>query len=148
MRKRILGLDVGDVRIGVAVSDALGITAQAVTTIQRKGQPEDVRRIQELLAEYEAAALVVGLPLNMDGNDGPQAQKVRAFADALKSSLDAEIVFWDERLTTAEARRVLIEGGMRRKKRKSVIDQLAAVLILQSYLDARPGESSAHEVSE
>lgn len=137
MQGRIMGLDVGDIRIGVAVSDALGVTAQAVATIQRKGLERDLNGLKTLCDEYAAQRVVIGYPLNMDGSIGPQAEKIRAFANALTSRLELPSVLWDERLTTAEARKVLISGGMRREKRKDVIDQMAAMLILQSYLDAQ-----------
>lgn len=137
MHDRILGLDVGDIRIGVAVSDALGMTAQAVATIQRKGLEQDLKGLKALCDEYGARRVVIGYPLNMDGSIGPQAEKIRIFANALTSRLELPSVLWDERLTTAEARKVLISGGMRREKRKDVIDQVAAILILQSYLDAQ-----------
>jgi len=137
MHGRIMGLDVGDIRIGVAVSDALGVTAQAVVTIHRKGLERDLKGLKSLCDEYDARRVVIGYPLNMDGSIGPQAEKIKAFADALTSRLELPSVLWDERLTTAEARKVLIRGGMRREKRKDVIDQMAAILILQSYLDAQ-----------
>lgn len=141
MRERILGLDVGDVRIGVAVSDPLGITAQAVTTIHRKNLQKDLQALSSLLEEYNAGTVVVGYPLNMDGSVGPQAEKVNAFSEALSARFHPELILWDERLTTAEARRVLVSGGVRRKKRKTIVDQMAAVLILQSYLDSQPDPS-------
>lgn len=137
MRKRILGLDVGEVRIGVAVSDALGWTAQAVSTISRKKLETDLQAIEDLAEQYEVDTVVIGYPLNMDGSVGTQADKVRAFADLLAARLNRTVKMWDERLSTAEARKVLIDGGMRREKRKNVIDQMAAMLILQSYLDSQ-----------
>jgi putative Holliday junction resolvase len=143
MMERILGLDVGDVRIGVAVSDGLGVTAQAVSTIHRHSLDLDFQKLQKLLDEYETRTILVGYPLNMDGSVGSQAEKVKAFADALSSRLDAKTILWDERLTTSEARRALITGGMRREKRKLVIDQAAAVILLQSYLDAQCGSSGS-----
>ncbi|MDD5544709.1 MAG: Holliday junction resolvase RuvX [Acidobacteriia bacterium] len=134
---RILGLDVGDVRIGVAVSDPLGITAQALLTIHRAGPEQDFLQIRKLMEEYETQSVILGHPLNMDGTEGPQALKVRAFAQELSDRFGAHVTLWDERLTTSEARKVLISGGMRREKRKQVIDQAAAVILLQSYLDAQ-----------
>ncbi|MFI5176637.1 MAG: Holliday junction resolvase RuvX [Terriglobia bacterium] len=142
MHSRIMGLDVGDVRIGVAVSDGLGITAQAVATLKRKGLESDLGALKTLFEEYGSEKVVVGYPLNMDGTIGPQAEKVKAFAEVLSSRLGLTLVLWDERLTTAEARKVLIGGGMRREKRKNVIDQMAAMLLLQSYLDAHGHENS------
>jgi putative Holliday junction resolvase len=137
MHKRIIGLDVGDVRIGVAVSDALGITAQGVSTLRRKSLDEDLMALKMILEEYQVDTVVIGNPLNMDGQSGVQADKVKAFAEVMSERLNIRSILWDERLTTAEARKVLIEGGMRREKRKQVIDQMAAMLILQSYLDAQ-----------
>jgi putative pre-16S rRNA nuclease len=145
MQGRIMGLDVGDVRIGVAVSDALGITAQAVTTLKRRGLDSDLCELKALFDKYAADKVVVGYPLNMDGTIGSQADKVKAFAEALSLRLGLSLVLWDERLTTAEARKVLIGGGMRREKRKGVIDQMAAMLLLQSYLDAHRPENSPWE---
>lgn len=135
MHKRILGLDVGEIRIGVAVSDALGITAQAVSTIHRSNLDKDLEQLKQLFESYSAEKVVIGYPLNMDGSAGPQAEKVKAFAAAIEERIHHPVVLWDERLSTAEARKVLISAGLRREKRKQVIDQIAAVLILQSYLD-------------
>ena len=147
MAGRILGLDVGDVRIGVAVSDALGITAQAVTTLKRRGLESDLDELKALFDDYAAEKVVVGYPLNMDGTIGPQADKVRAFAEALSTRLGLTPVLWDERLTTAEARKVLVGGGMRQEMRKGVTDQMAAMLLLQSYLDAHGHDNSSREPS-
>ncbi len=132
---RILALDIGERRIGVAVSDPLGITAQGVETIQTRGAQRDRERIAQLAAQYETKRLLLGLPRSMDGSEGFQAQRVREFAAGLED-MGFEIRYQDERLTTASARRTLIEGGVRRQKRKQVIDKLASVYILQSYLDA------------
>lgn len=132
--RRILGLDVGEKRIGVAVSDPLGLTAQGVMTLQSQGAERDIQRIRDLASQYEAETVVVGLPKNMDGSIGFQAERVMAFAARL-GELGYEIVYQDERLTTASARRTLIEGDVRRGKRKQVIDKLAATLILQGFLD-------------
>ncbi len=147
MKKRILGLDVGDVRIGVAVSDGLGLTAQPISTLVRQGTEKDLESIRRLLTEYETEEIVVGLPVNMDGSSGPQAQKTREFADLLVTRLAAKVTFWDERLTSAQANKALLEGGMRRERRKQVIDQIAAVLILQSYLDAHEQAKSDDPLS-
>ncbi len=132
---RILALDIGERRIGVAVSDPLGITAQGVETIETRGAQRDRERIAQLAAQYETKRLLLGLPRSMDGSEGFQAQRVREFAAGLED-MGFEIRYQDERLTTASARRTLIEGGVRRQKRKQVIDKLASVYILQSYLDA------------
>ena len=132
---RILALDIGERRIGVAVADPLGITAQGVETIETRGAQRDRERIAQLAAQYETKRLLLGLPRSMDGSEGFQAQRVREFAAGLED-MGFEIRYQDERLTTASARRTLIEGGVRRQKRKQVIDKLASVYILQSYLDA------------
>ncbi len=134
---RILAFDVGERRIGVAVSDLLGITAQGVETYTRSDNLEqDVQHLLKLAESYRPVKLLFGMPRNMDGSYGMQADITREFADAVLAHWDGEHAFQDERLTTASARRMLIEADMRRDKRKQVIDKVAAVLILQSYLDA------------
>lgn len=135
---RILALDVGDRRIGIAVSDALNITAQGLEAYTRAQDPEeDVRYIAALLERYGAAALVVGLPKNMDGSLGFQAEKVQAFAQALGAAWPGKIEFLDERLTTVSAERVLSEAGLDWRKRRKVVDKVAAVVILQAYLQMK-----------
>ncbi|MCL4370402.1 MAG: Holliday junction resolvase RuvX [Chloroflexi bacterium] len=134
---RVLGLDVGDRRIGVAVSDELLLTAQGVAVIQRQGLDSDLRQVETIIERHGVAGLVVGLPRNMDGSLGPQAEKVRRFADQLERRTGLPVQFWDERLTTVAAERVLLEGDVRRARRKQVIDRQAAILILQGYLDRR-----------
>lgn len=131
---RILGLDVGNKTIGVAVSDLLGYTAQGVTTIRRETLDKDLEVLQEFIREYDVELVVVGLPKNMNGTVGPQGQKVKDFSNFLKKRIQPNIIYWDERLTTVEAERTLLEADVSRKKRKKVIDKLAAVYILQSYL--------------
>lgn len=135
MEERVLCLDVGDKRIGIAVSDALGFTAQPVETYTRVGYGPDVRHIAGIAHERSAQWVLLGLPRNMDGSEGTQAGKVRAFAEQLIKE-GMQVDFWDERLTTRSAHASLIEGGMRRDARKGVVDQVAAVLILQGFLDA------------
>lgn len=135
MTPRILALDVGERRIGVAVSDPLGITAQGVETIFTNGWKNDVERVGQLLAQYETDRLVVGLPRSLSGEIGPQAEKILSFCDLLKNK-GWQVRFQDERLTTSQAHRTLIEGSMSREKRKLVVDKLAATYILQSFLDA------------
>ena len=141
MRK--LGLDVGDKTIGVAVSDGLGITAQGVMTIERVGIKKDTGKVLELLKEYECDTVVIGLPLKLDGSDSPQTEKVREFRQKLENKLigsgmnHINVEFYDERLTTVMAEKVLIEADMRRNKRKEIIDRQAAIIILQGYLDSR-----------
>ena len=134
---RILAFDVGERRIGVAVSDPLGITAQGIETYTRTDNLEqDVAHLIRLAEFYRPVKLVFGMPRNMDGSYGMQAEITRAFANEVLAHWDGDHAFQDERLTTASARRTLIEADMRRDKRKQVIDKVAAVLILQSYLDA------------
>ena len=135
MVKRILALDVGERRIGVAVSDLLGITAQGVETIFTEGLERDLKRVGELARRYETDQLLLGLPMRMSGEEGLQAGRVRAFAGRL-SEMGLPVRFQDERLTSVSAERVLIDAGVSRKGRKQVIDKMAAVCILQAFLDA------------
>jgi len=135
---RIMGLDVGDKRIGIAISDLSGTIAQGLTTIKRSSNKKDFERIKQIINEYEVGMIIVGLPKNMNGTLGPQGQKVVRFVEHLKKAFSIPIILWDERLTTVEAERVLIEkADISRAKRKEVIDKLAAVLILQNYLDSQ-----------
>lgn len=133
--ERVLGLDIGDKTIGIAVSDLLGITAQSITTIRRESNKKDYDALEALLIEYNIKKVVVGLPKNMDGSIGPQCEKVMKFAEKLKNKFKVEIIYIDERLTTVSAERVLIEADVSRKKRKGLIDKVAATYILQAYLD-------------
>lgn len=133
MIKRIMGLDLGDKTIGVAVSDLLGWTAQGVETIRRSKQ--DMNRLRELVRSYEVEEVVIGLPKNMDGSLGPRAEKTMEFAGRLERELQLPIKTWDERLTTMAAERTLLEADLSRAKRKKVIDKMAAVFILQGYMD-------------
>jgi putative pre-16S rRNA nuclease len=130
-------LDVGSKRIGVAVSDGLGLTAQGVETISCKTQAAGVERIVGLAGEYAATEMVVGIPYNMNGTEGPQVEMVREVIELIRQRLDVQIHEWDERLSTAAAERVLLEADVSRSKRRKVVDKLAAVLILQGYLDSR-----------
>lgn len=135
---RIIGLDYGSRTVGVAVSDPLGITAQAVETITRKDENKLRRtcaRIEELIREYQAERIVLGLPKHMNNDIGDRAEKSMEFGRMLERRTGLEVVMWDERLTTVEAERTLIENKVRREDRKKYIDQIAAVLILQGYLD-------------
>lgn len=135
--QRILALDVGDKRIGLAVSDPLGITAQGLETFHRTGdEAKDVEYILGVAEKYAPVKLLFGLPRNMDGSYGFQTEKVRAFADAVLASFSGEHVFYDERLTTVTAENVLNEAGLDWKKRRKVVDKLAAVVILQGYLQS------------
>ena len=131
---RIIGIDYGDARVGVAVSDALGITAQGVGTIKNKGIQKLLSELEKIIASYSPQKIVVGLPKNMDGSLGFRADATYEFADALKGIFDGEIVFWDERLTTVGASRYLNETNTVKKARKNVIDTLSACLILEGYM--------------
>ncbi len=134
---RIMGLDVGDKTIGIAASDLLGFTAQGIETIIRVSIKKDLRRLEELVAEYEVNKMVVGLPKNMNGTIGPQGEKTIEFAERLKKRFPkVEVVMWDERLSSVAAERALIQADVSRKKRKEVIDKMAAVYILQGYLQS------------
>ncbi|NOX96991.1 MAG: Holliday junction resolvase RuvX [Nitrospirae bacterium] len=133
---RVLGLDVGDKTIGVAISDEMRWTAQAFEVIQRKGLSRDIERIKEILSEYQVKEIIIGLPKNMNGEEGPQAKKVREFLKKLQAQVDLPIKTWDERLTTTAAERTLLEGDLSRAKRKKIIDKVAAQVILQGYLDS------------
>ena len=132
-----MGLDIGDKTIGVAVSDLMGLTAQGVTTIKRVGKKKDIEAIKQIIAEKQVNKIVSGLPKNMNGTVGPQGEKVQKFCELLKEETNLPIEFWDERLSTVAAERSLIEGNVRRENRKKVIDMLAAVIILQGYLDSK-----------
>ena len=137
-----LGLDVGDKTIGVAVSDEMGIIADGVTTIERVGIKKDTGKVLDYIKEYNCDTVMIGLPQKLDGTDSPQTEKVREFKQKLENKLKGggmnhvNIEFYDERLTTVMAERVLIEADMRRNKRKEIIDRQAAIIILQSYLDS------------
>lgn len=134
--KRYMSLDIGDATIGVAVSDLLGLTAQGVETIRRRDLSDDLNRLGVLIQEYEADALVAGLPKHMNGQEGERCALVRAFmVDAAERFPMMEIHYWDERLSTVAASRTLLEGDVSRKKRRKVIDKMAAVYILQGFLD-------------
>jgi len=135
MTPRVLALDVGERRIGVAVSDPLGITAQGVETIPSAGWSHDIERIAALLSQYETDRLLLGLPRSLNGEIGPQAESVLAFSEQLRAR-GWQVRFQDERLTTSLAQRTLIEGDLSRRKRRQVVDKLAATVILQSFLDA------------
>jgi len=137
IRGRVLALDFGSRRIGVAVSDPLGITAQQLSAIRREGDRKDIEAVASLAAEYGVETVVIGLPMHSDGSEGTQAARARAFGEKVRDRLGVPVVPWDERMTTAQAERYLIEAGVRREKRKEVRDSLAAALLLQSALDAR-----------
>jgi putative Holliday junction resolvase len=134
--RRILGLDVGSKRIGVAVSDPLGITAQGLETIHRRNKRTDFAQLEQVLRKYEVAEIVVGYPLRMSGSEGTQSEKMLQFAEDLRRRFPIPVHLWDERLSSAQASRVLRESEMSIKRRGEVVDRLAAVLILQSWMDA------------
>ena len=136
---RIMGLDYGSKTVGVAISDPLGITAQAIETICRKDENKlrkTCARIEELIGEYEVEQIVLGLPKHMNNDIGNRAEKSIEFGQMLERRTGLKVVMWDERLTTVEAERTLMEASVRRENRKQYLDQLAAVFILQGYLDS------------
>jgi putative holliday junction resolvase len=134
---RFLGLDVGSVRIGVAMSDETGLIAQGLTTLERISWRKDLGKIMDLIRTHGVEMVVVGNPLNLDGSTGAQAEIIKDFVLRLKEASPIEVRLWDERLSSVSAERVLIEGGMQRGKRKPLIDKLAAVIFLQNFLDHR-----------
>ncbi len=134
---RILGLDLGTKTIGVAVSDPLGWTAQGVKTIQRVGLKKDIQEIKDIVDEYGVEKIVLGMPKNMNGTVGEAGERSISFGESLKNKLGIEVILQDERLSTVSAERSLIEADVSRKKRKKVIDTVAATYILQTYLDKK-----------
>lgn len=134
---RILGLDVGSKTIGLAVSDPLGVTAQGLQTLRRRNKRFDLEALQQVVVKYNVTEIVVGYPLRMSGAEGTQAEKIQLFAEMLRKRFGLPVHLWDERLTSAEANRVLRDSEMSIKRRGEVVDRLAAVLILQSWMDAR-----------
>jgi len=135
-----MALDVGDKTIGVAISDALLLTAQARPTVRRKDIAADIEKLRRLAQENEVHEVVVGQPLHMDGQPSPQSQKVARFAEQLRKVLDLPIIFWDERLTSFEAEQHLEQMGLNWRQRRDQVDKIAAMIILQNYLDSRPGQ--------
>jgi putative Holliday junction resolvase len=134
---RLLGLDVGDKTIGVALSDETATLATGLETIRRTALQRDLRELAGLAQDREVKTVVVGLPRSLNGSEGPQARKVMAFVEALKAAVKVPVVTWDERFSTVAAENALIEGGVSRERRKELVDKVAAVLILQNYLDYR-----------
>lgn len=134
---RIMALDVGSRTIGVACSDALYMTAQGIETIRRTSWAKDFERLLQLINDYEVEEIVVGMPRNMNGTKGERAEKTEEFVERLKEVTTLPITYWDERLSTVMAERSLIAADVSRRKRKAVIDKMAAVVILQGYLDRR-----------
>ena len=147
MNERIVALDVGDRRIGIAVSDALGITAQPIETYTRVGYGPDVRRISQIAQQYETNRILCGLPLNMDGTRGFQAEKVAQLAEKLEEA-GLVVSYYDERMTTVLAEDALLEANMSRENRKKKVDMVAAVMILQSYLDAQATQKAQADADE
>ena len=139
---RFLGLDVGDVRIGVALSDETATLASGLPTLKRVGPRKDVKAVARIVRERDVGEVVVGMPWRLDGTTGPQAEKVMTFVESLRGGLQVPVSIWDERLTTVAADELLAEAGVRRKDRKEKIDRAAAVLILQGYLDSRVATAS------
>ena len=137
LKHRVLGLDVGSRRIGIAVSDALGITAQGLETLERKNKRWDFEHLRRVIREYEVKEIVVGLPLRMSGIEGTQSEKMRAFGEELQKKFKLPVHLWDERLTSAEANRFLRETELSIEKRGKAVDRMAAVLILQGWMEWR-----------
>jgi putative Holliday junction resolvase len=139
-----MGLDVGTRRIGIAISDELGLTAQGIDSLERKTLAYDLERLKGIVTENSVTEIVVGLPLNMNGTYSAKTKEVAGFLDELLRAVDVPAKTWDERLTSVQAERILLEADMSRSKRKKVSDKLAAQLILQSYLDARGKGEAPH----
>ncbi len=133
---RILSLDVGKKKVGIAISDALGITAQPLDTLIRKAKKADLARIEKVIHDMSVSKVIVGLPLNMNGTEGAMAKEIYSFVKELEKEIKIPVELWDERLTTMEAERLLLEADLSRKERKKLDDKIAAQLILQSYLDS------------
>jgi putative pre-16S rRNA nuclease len=135
--ERCLGLDLGEKRIGVSLSDALGWTAGPLPAIARVGWKKDLATVRSLIQEHRVQRVIVGLPIRMDGTVGEMARRTQEFVDRFRPSVSIPVETWDERLTTVQAERILVEADIRRDKRRQVIDSMAACLILQGYLDYR-----------
>ena len=136
---RVLGLDIGETRVGVAVSDAEGRVATPLTVLDARSLEADATPLARLVEEYEAGMLVVGVPLTLGGDEGPQARDVRARAERLSATAGVPVAYWDERLSTAEARRAMREAGLTEREQRGALDKVAAALILQGWLDAKHG---------
>jgi putative pre-16S rRNA nuclease len=142
---RILAIDYGSRRMGLAVSDPLGITAQGLETLQRKNKRSDFARLERIVREYQVREIVLGNPLRMSGEEGRQSQKVAEFAEELRNKFDVPVHLWDERLTSAEANRLLREAELSIEKRAQAVDRMAAILILQSWMQSRAIQSHGQE---
>lgn len=148
---RIMGLDFGSKTVGVAISDALQVTAQGVETIPRKSAGKlrrTLARIEELIIEYQVGAIVLGFPKNMNNTEGERCMKTLEFKEMLERRSGLSVILWDERLTTVAAERTLMESGVRRESRKGYVDKIAAVLILQGYLDSQAFKEEQSEIRE
>jgi len=137
---RILGLDYGEKRLGLAISDEMGITAQGLPTITRKGLEKDLAALEKVIRQFGVDRMVIGYPLRLNGTEGIQCEKVNRFAGILEKRFSVPILKWDETLTTSQAEEILTEVRVSRKKRKAVVDKLAAMIILQDYLDHSKGK--------
>ncbi len=133
---RILGIDPGEKRMGVAISDPLGITAQGLETIQRISKEEDIKKITELIERYKVEKIIMGLPIHMDGTQGKQAKQAKKFANLIKKQVQIPIEFWDERLSTVQAQKSFLQANVHWKKAKHSVDRISAQIILQGYLDS------------
>jgi len=136
---RWLGIDYGDKRVGIAVSDPMEVVSTPLETIDNTSRDRCVARVAELVRERKIEGIVIGLPLHMNGTEGERVHRTRAFVESLQASISVPVEWWDERMTTASVNRVLIQAGTRRERRKEVVDKLAAQQILQAFLDARAG---------
>ena len=145
LKHRVLGLDVGARRIGIAVSDGLGITAQGLQTLERANKRKDFEHLRRIIREYAVKEIVVGLPLRMSGIEGTQSEKMRDFAEELEKKFKMPVHLWDERLTSAEANRFLRETDLSIEKRGKAVDRMAAVLILQGWMEWRAGSGAGDE---
>jgi putative holliday junction resolvase len=143
--RRLLGLDVGNRRIGMAVSDLLGITAQGIETLERRNKRTDFQQLARVIRTYKISGVVVGLPRRLSGAESAQTEKVMAFANELRERFQLPVHLWDERLTSVQANRILREAELSIEKRAASVDRMAAVLILQSFMDAHPTRSGAPE---
>lgn len=138
---RLMGLDVGTKTIGIALSDEAGITAQPVTTLKRSSIKKDLEELLRLAGDRQVRGFVVGMPINMDGTEGPRSKSVQKFVELLKEKTGLPVYTWDERFSTIAVTRVLVEGDLSRKRRKEVVDKMAAAYILQGFLDSRTANS-------
>ena len=138
---RALGLDIGEKRIGVALSDPRGILATALTVLETRSEDDTLKRIAALAREHDVEQIVVGMPFSLDGSLGPQARRIQSFIETLSKRTEIPVVTWDERFSTFDAERVLVEAGVKREKRKKHLDSVAAAIVLQGYLDRQRADS-------